>query len=106
MTHPFDEVILPVFGDPRLFGDESVNECDLFMLLQRFSDKEKRGMMWSPEQYNDGKVERVKKLIATGKEKNISVDYLYQYLELFPKLKVLMEKRQSYIHKLIPKVED
>lgn len=100
------EWIVPQFNDPRLLGDELVNECDLFFLIDVFGHREKIDILEkSPDEYNDVAVERVKKLIVKGKEDNLPVDYLYSYVEMYPKLKVLMEKRQNYIHKLAPNVD-
>jgi hypothetical protein len=98
--------LIPKFNDPRLLGSESVNECDLFMLLRDFSYKEQIGYLSrSTEDIHKLEMSMDKLMIRRGPDDKMR-DHLSSSKERLFKLKPLMEKRQTYIHKLIPKEKD
>jgi hypothetical protein len=97
-----NEWLIPKFNDPRLLGDDNVNECDLFMLLRDYSDREKIG-------YLERSVENICNVEASVKSlivKRGPSDHLLKSEDLISKLKILMEKRMRYIDKLIPEKKD
>lgn len=101
-----DDWLLPQFNNPNLFGNDSVNECDLFMLLRDFSYKEQIEYMRMSSE-NIHKLEMSMDRIAAkrGPDDRMTI-HLLSSKERLSKLKVLMERRKSYIHKLTPVTED
>lgn len=100
--HPWEkDWLVPQFNDPRLHGDELVNECDLFMLLRNLGHKEKIDHLERTVE-NISKLEiEVKRLIKIRGE----TEHLLMCLKINQQLQPLMAKRQKYIDKLRPEVK-
>ena len=95
------EWLVPQFNDPRLHGDELVNECDLFMLLRNLGHREKIDYLErTVKNISELEVE-TKRLIKIRGE----TEHLLMCLKIDQQLQPLMTKRQTYIDKLRPEVK-